>query len=196
MSCCQLEFFFSDVSCWIQKIHKTHVHTYTGASINTSQQQSSRWLVDAFSCPPAERVSLLQPRCDPLRRLGLTLTVIPRLSSTKKVRVNPNRNQSLNVNQDMKTFVEQASRVNNTLSDQVYHTPERVLMFLKQLLRTFVHRNECIHPRWQLSLLMSGFWTLHWNGYPYSSIFLKPNSAHIHKTQLHTFMGTSIYIPQ
>ena len=125
MSCHQLDIFFSDVSCWIQKIHKTHVHTYTGASINTSQQQSSRWLVDAFSCPPAERVSLLQPRCDPLRRLGLTLTVIPRLSSTK-VRVNPNRNQSLNVNQDMKTFVEQASRVNNTLSDQVYHTPDLI----------------------------------------------------------------------
>ena len=83
MSCHQLDIFFSDVSCWIQKIHKTHVHTYTGASINTSQQQSSRWLVDAFSCPPAERVSLLQPRCDPLRRLGLTLTVINPLTSTK-----------------------------------------------------------------------------------------------------------------
>ena len=79
----------------------------------------------------------------------------------------------------MKTFVEQASRV-NTLTDQVNHMLERVLMFLKQLPRTFVHWNECIHPRWQLSLLTSGFPTVHWNGYPYSSIFLKPNSAHLY----------------
>ena len=79
----------------------------------------------------------------------------------------------------MKTFVEQASRV-NTLTDQVNHMLERVLMFLKQLPRTFVHWNECIHPRWQLSLLTSRFPTVHWNGYPYSSIFLKPNSAHLY----------------
>jgi len=42
MSRRQLAFFFSDASCWIQKIHKIQVHTYIGTSINIPQQLSSQ----------------------------------------------------------------------------------------------------------------------------------------------------------
>ena len=55
MSCRQLEFFFSDVSRWIQKIHKTHVHTYTGVSINTSLNSSQ--VVDWLMLSPVRLLS-------------------------------------------------------------------------------------------------------------------------------------------